>query len=73
MNTLVQITLDNRQTATVDLGPGTSVERIGLDEGDSITVRGHRDQIDGRDVTVAELLKIDGERVASVSQPTRQK
>lgn len=73
MNTLVQITLDNGQTATVDLGPGASVERIGLDEGDSITVHGHRDQIDGCDVTVAELLKIDGERVASVSQPTRQK
>lgn len=61
--TLVTLTLENGKSETVDLGPGAAPEKIGLDEGDSVTVRGRRDQIQGRDVIVAELVKVNGNRM----------
>lgn len=67
-HTLVNLRLESGQDATVDLGPAASPDRIGLDEGDNITVRGREKQVNGRQVVVADLLKIDGEKVSSVSR-----
>jgi hypothetical protein len=67
-HTLVEIKLENGQTSTVDFGPAASLEKIGLEEGDEITVRGRRSTVGGREVIVADLLKVDGEKVSSVSR-----
>lgn len=67
-HTLVNIKLEDGKTSTVDFGPAASLENIGLDEGDSITVRGHKSQVNGREVLVADLLQVDGEKVSSVSR-----
>lgn len=65
-HTLVDLRLEDGTTATVDLGPGASLEKIGLEAGDSITLRGHPGKVGGRDVIVADLLKIEGEKVSSI-------
>ena len=67
-HTLVDIKLENGETSTVDFGPAASLEKIGLEEGDEITVQGRRDTVNGRQVIVADLLKVDGEKVSSVSR-----
>lgn len=65
--TLVTLTLQSGKSETVDLGPGAAPEKIGLDEGDMVTVRGRRDQIQGRSVIVAELVKVNGNRMSGSS------
>ncbi len=67
-HTLIDLKLENGRSSTVDLGPAASLEKIGLEQGDQITVRGHSSEVDGRPVLVADLLKIDGEKVSSVSR-----
>ena len=66
--TLVDIKLENGKSSTVDFGPAASLEKIGVEEGENITVRGRRDTVNGREVIVADLLKVDGEKVSSVSR-----
>lgn len=67
-HTFVDLRLANGNNAILDLGPGASIDKIGLDDGDRITVRGRTHEVQGRPVIKVDLLKIDGEKVPSVSR-----
>ncbi len=60
-HTLLELKLTGGKSATVDLGPGASVEKIGLQAGERVTVRGQTEQKDGRAVVIPELIKVAGE------------
>lgn len=67
-HTLVDVRLENGQTKTLDFGPAASLDQIGLDAGDRITAQGKQKQVNGKDVLSVDLLRINGEKVSSVSQ-----
>lgn len=61
-HTLVSIELKNGKSTWIDFGPVASLQKIGLDEGDQITVRGRTDKQGGREVLVPDLVKIEDPR-----------
>lgn len=67
-HTLLNLRLENGQSATVDLGPAASLEKIDLQEGEKVTVRGYTKKSEGRDVLVPTLMKVEGQKISSVSE-----
>lgn len=76
-HTIVRVKLQNGRTEIVDLGPNFAEEQGGervqqlldrADEGKRITVRGERQQVDGRSVIRARQFRLDGERVLQQKQ-----
>jgi hypothetical protein len=67
-HTLLNVRLENGQSATVDLGPGASLDKIDLQEGEKVTIRGYTKQTEGREVLVPSLMKVQGQRISSVSE-----
>lgn len=56
----VKIAFEDGRMCLVDLG-SVQFEDIGLSEGERISLRGHRDQISGRDIIRANRITINGE------------
>ena len=67
-HTLVNLRLENGQSATVDLGPAASLEKIDLQEGEMVTVKGRSETRDGQQVLVPDLMKVDGKKVSALSE-----
>lgn len=61
--TVVKIELQNGKSASVNLGPETSLSDLDLQKGDQISVRGHTEQISGKNIVVAQSIRVEGEKV----------
>lgn len=62
-HSLVKITLQNGRSAVVDLGPKRNLERIDLEKGKRIQVRGQRGTVDGRNVLLANQVRVGNETI----------
>ncbi len=58
-HTLVKMRLENGRSAIVNLGPNVELSRLNLDRGDRILVKGDRGRIDGKQVLMAQRVRID--------------
>jgi len=60
---LLKVRLRDNSTELVNLGPETTLNELDLMKGDSITIKGQTNYIDGKEVIFAEKIKVDGQRV----------
>lgn len=58
-HTLLRVALENGRTATLDLGPDASLNRIDLQSGDRITARGRFERLGERNVLRVTRLRIE--------------
>jgi hypothetical protein len=60
-HTLVKLALENGQHAIVDFGVERTLDRIDLDDGEAVWIRGVREQVSGVPIFRAQEVRIDGE------------
>jgi len=60
-HTLVTLKLDNEETATIDLGPAAATDKIGLEQGERVNVRGRTKDQGNRQILIPDLLKVESE------------
>lgn len=66
-HTLVEVKPDDGKPVTIDLGPAASLEKIDLQPGERITVRGQTKEKDDRKLIIPELLKVEAEETPSTN------
>ncbi len=66
-HTYVNLQLESGESALVDFGPSADLDKIDLQEGDTVTVKGYTEPSGGREVLMPSLLKVDGERMESIT------
>lgn len=67
-HTLINLRLENGQSTIVDLGPAASLEKIDLQAGEQVTVRGTQRNMNGRQVLVPDLMRVEGESISAVTE-----
>lgn len=60
-NLLVRIELENGKSCVADLGKGTRMRDLGLQEGSRIRLEGERTKVDGKSLIIARKLSVDGD------------
>lgn len=70
-HSLVKITLQNGRSAVVDLGPKRNLDKIDLQKGDRIRVKGQRGRVDGRQVLMANQVRL-GDETIRINRSPRQ-
>lgn len=60
-NLLVRIELENGKSCVADLGKGTRLRDLGLQEGSRIRLEGERTKVDGKSLIIARKLSVDGD------------
>lgn len=62
-HTLVRLRMEDGASAVVNLGPNVELDRLRLDGGDMVAVRGVRGSIDGQAVLMAQAVHVDDRTV----------
>ncbi len=61
-NLIVRLEMKDGRSCVVDLGAGTTLDELGLSAGDKIVIKGHRTRVDGKNLLVANRLRVEGEQ-----------
>ncbi len=61
-NLIVRLEMKDGKSCVVDLGRGTTVRDLNLDEGSKIRIQGEKATKDGKSLIVARRIRVDGDR-----------
>lgn len=72
-NLLIRMELENGKTCVVDLGQGTTLSDLDIEEGSEIRLQGKKTKVDGKSIIVARTISVDGDttRVRGTSKGHR--
>ena len=67
---LIRLELEDGETCVVDLGEGTTLSELDLEQGSEVRLRGEKTKVDGKSIIVASSISVDGDttRVRNTSQ-----
>lgn len=72
-HTLMKVTLEDGQSFIVDLGPQADPAELGLEQDDQVTIKGRWDEVEGRRVLRAQMIKVaPGQQQQAQQQPAQQ-
>ena len=60
-NLLVRLELKNGKTCVVDLGRGTTLSDLDIDNGSKVRLQGQRKMVNGKALIIARKISVDGD------------
>lgn len=71
-NLIVRLEMKDGKNCVVDLGQGTSLQDLDLEEGSNIRLEGEKTQVDGKSLIIARKIHVDGEKTRLRNKQMRQ-